>query len=194
MSTVTGGPRPFIMIGTQAWSTKNLSVDTYRNGDIIPQVTDNTEWTNLTTGAWCWYNNDSANGAVYGKLYNWWAVNDTRGLAPNGYHIPSSTEWDTLQTYLGGNTTAGGKLKETGTTHWNNPNTGATNSSGFTALSGGFRYEYGVFLNINTNGYWWTTTLNPTYPYYYRLLYNTSTLFNNIFYKNAGFSVRLIKD
>jgi hypothetical protein len=190
------GPTPWIQIGDQKWQRRNLDVTTYRNGDVIPYVADQTAWNNLTTGAWCWYNNDSANGAIYGKLYNWYAVNDSRGLAPNGYHVPSNTEWNTLQTYLGGNTTAGGKLKETGTTHWNNPNTGATNSSGFTALPGGFRYNDGRFQNINLQGYWWTTTLNidPTFAYYYRLYYFTSALYNSYYYLNAGYSVRLIKD
>src|SRR5215831_16955339 len=119
-----------IKIGHQKWMAKNLDVTHYRNGDKIPQVKNKAAWKALTTGAWCWYNNDSANGAIYGKLYNWYAVNDPRGLAPTGWHIPSDAEWDTLATHLGSN--AGGKLKDTGTIEagtglWYAPNKGATN-------------------------------------------------------------------
>src|SRR5580765_7574137 len=103
------GVQAAIKIGTQKWMSRNLDVTYYRNGDVIPHVTDPTKWQALTTGAWCWYNNDSANGAVYGKLYNWYAVNDPRGLVPAGWHIPSDAEWNTLSTYLG--IYAGGKMK-----------------------------------------------------------------------------------
>ena len=124
----------------QTWMLKNLDVDRYRNGDPIPKVTDPSIWTSLTTGAYCYYNNDSATyAATYGKLYNWYAVHDPRGLAPEGWHIPSDAEWATLETCLGGSSVAGGKMKETGTTHWTAPNTDATNSSGFAGLPGGFR-------------------------------------------------------
>src|ERR1035437_4904310 len=129
---------PSVTICTQSWMLKNLDVSTYRNGDLIPEVTDGSAWSALTAGAWCWYNNDSAtNASTYGKLYNWYAVNDPRGLAPTGWHVPSDAEWTTLSTCLGGNAVAGGAMKETGTTHWTSPNTGATNSSGFTGLPGG---------------------------------------------------------
>ena len=130
------GPNAFgvTSIGTQIWMTRNLTVSQYRNGDIIPEVTDPAAWAALTTGAWCYYNNDPANGPIYGKLYNWYAVNDSRGLAPNGYHIPTTTEWTTLTNTLGGLSLAGGDLKEAGITHWSDPNTGATNNSGFTGL------------------------------------------------------------
>src|SRR5690606_33259564 len=117
--------------------------------DVIPQVTDPTIWGNLTTGAWCYYNNDPANEIIYGKLYNWYAVNDPRGLAPVGWHIPSDSEWTILTDYLGGFEVAGGKMKETGTTHWANPNIGADNSSGFTGLPGGYRaYNSAEFNTI----------------------------------------------
>jgi len=104
-----------VKIGNQVWMSTNLNVDIYRNGDIIPQVTDPTAWAELTTGAWCYYNNDSLKGAIYGKLYNWYAVNDPRGLAPKGWHIPTDEEWITLVNSLGGDTVAGGKMKSTGT-------------------------------------------------------------------------------
>jgi uncharacterized protein (TIGR02145 family) len=140
---------PRVTIGTQVWTTQNLSVARYRNGDIIPQVTDQTQWAALTTGAWCWYNNDSATyAATYGRLYNWYAVNDARGLAPQGFHIPTDAEWNKLVKYLdaGADTTcancnqstiAGGSMKRT--TGWNAPNIGASNSSGFAGLPGGYR-------------------------------------------------------
>ena len=145
---------PTIVIGTQQWMEKNLDVLTYRNGDIIPQVTDPTAWAALTTGAWCYYNNDVANGAIYGKLYNWYAVNDPRGLAPTGWHVPSDAEWTTLETTLGGDPVAGGKMKVAGTTRWTTPNTGATNESGFAGLPGGTRNNNGTFSNVGSNGYW----------------------------------------
>src|ERR1035437_8570614 len=130
---------PSVTICTQVWMLKNLDVSTYRNGDLIPKVTTTTAWDALTTGAWRWCNNDPAMGVIYGKLYNWYVVNDPRGLAPTGWHVPSDAEWTTLSTCLGGYAVAGGAMKETGTTHWTSPNTGATNSSGFTGLPGGGR-------------------------------------------------------
>ncbi len=124
---------PSVTIGTQIWSTKNLDVARYRNGDPIPQVTNPTQWASTRTGAWCWYNNDSATYAsTYGRLYNWYALNDPRGLAPQGWHVPTDEEWTILTDYLGGLSLSGGKMKST--TGWNAPNTGATNSSGFTGL------------------------------------------------------------
>ena len=143
-----------LTIGTQQWMDKNLDVATYRNGDLIPYVTDPTTWAALTTGAWCYYNNDPSNNGSYGKLYNWYAVNDPRGLAPVGWHVPTDIEFTTLTTALGGASVAGGKMKVTGTTTtWNSPNTGATNTSGWAGLPGGFRFSGGEFSFIGTNGY-----------------------------------------
>jgi uncharacterized protein (TIGR02145 family) len=184
-----------ITIGTQIWSGINLDVVNYRNGDPIPQVTDQTTWNNLTTGAWCYYDNDPANGAIYGKLYNWYAVNDPRGLAPVGWHVPIGTEWTTLINFVGGTPVAGGALKETGTTHWNAPNTGATNSSGFTALGGGSRLS--SFSGLKTNGSFWTATSSgPT-----NARNASMTSFNTVLTfgptgtaKYRGTSVRIIKD
>jgi uncharacterized protein (TIGR02145 family) len=161
---------PNVTIGAQIWSSTNLDVTTYRDGTPIPQVTDPTQWTNLTTGAWCYYNNDPANGAIYGKLYNWYAVagihdNDpntpNKILAPQGWHVPNSSEWSTLINYLGGLSVAGGKMKETGTTHWFSPNTGATNVSGFTALPNGIReFNNGDFYLIGDYGHCWSRDEN----------------------------------
>ena len=142
------------------WMLKNLDVKTYRNGDPIPQVTDNATWLMLNTGAWCWYNNDSATyAAIYGRLYNWWAVNDRRGLAPRGWHVPTTTEWQSVIDCLGGEAVAGAALKEAGTTHWLSPNTGANNSSGFTGLPVGGRFgSDGSFINNGMYCDWWSAT------------------------------------
>jgi uncharacterized protein (TIGR02145 family) len=184
-----------VTICNQTWTKSNLNVSHYRNGDVIPQVTDPTAWANLTTGAWCYYNNDPANEAVYGKLYNWYAVNDPRGLAPQGWHVPTDAEWTTLTTCLGGVSVAGGKLKETGTTHWLSPNTAATNSSGFTGLPGGNRGNDGNHYFLNGYGNWWSSTLHTTNnPWSRALGYNTSIVGINDLNKNNGFSIRCIKD
>ncbi len=145
---------PVVSICCQSWMTTNLDVDHYRNGDPIPHVTDPTEWKNLTTGAYCYYANDSAKyAAVYGKLYNWYVVNDPRGLAPEGWHVPTDFEWTTLTDCLGGVSVAGGPMKETGTSHWILPNEGATNESGFTGLPGGVRSSQdGSFFDLGDNG------------------------------------------
>ena len=191
---------PTIVIGTQQWMSENLDVVTYRNGEIIPQVTDATAWAALTTGAWCYYNNDAANGAIYGKLYNWYAVNDSRGLAPQGWHIPNDAEWTTLTEILGGATpdgVAGGKMKGVGTTSWITPNTGATNESGFSGLPGGFRDMFGPFGDIGYLGKWWTTRVHLTYT---EEAYNRYLNFNNFYAlktfddKKFGFSVRCLRD
>lgn len=182
-----------IVIGTQVWMAKNLDVSQYRNGDIIPQVTDPAKWSRTTTGAWCWYNNDSATGAVYGKLYNWYAVHDPRGLAPEGWHIPSDSEWHATGTYLGG--TAGGKLKEKGITHWFDPNVDATNSTRFSGLPGGYRSEIGQYCYINYLGLWWTSSeYNLTSAWYRRLLCYSNFLDWWRFPKTMGLSVRCVEN
>jgi uncharacterized protein (TIGR02145 family) len=193
---IDGNSYPTVNICNQTWMAKNLDVSRYRNGDIIPQVTDPTQWANLTTGAWCWYNNDSTTyGSVYGRLYNWYAVNDPRGLAPAGWHVPSDGEWTTLTDCLGGANFAGGKIKEEGTTHWISPNLGATNSSGFTALPGGARYNWGPFNNVLNTGYFWSCSDFSTLNAWLREL-NTGTSAigqpNND--KHSGLSIRCVKD
>ena len=188
-----------VTIGTQVWMCKNLDVSTYRNGDTIPQVTDSLTWSKLTTGAWCYYNNDPAMGAIYGKLYNWFAVKDPRGLAPAGWHIPKDTEWAILTDYLGGSDNAGGKLKKTGIYEdvnglWNSPNTGATNETGFSALPGGYRDKQS-FKYVGSVGRWWYYTYFSYSLAWVRTLYNSSTKFDaDKFYKEDGYSVRCIKD
>ena len=186
---------PQVTICNQVWATKNLNVTTYRNGEQIPYVTDPTAWANLTTGAYCSYNNDPANDVIYGKLYNWFAVNDQRGLAPTGYHVPTDTEWTTLTTCLGEEALEGGKMKETGTTHWLDPNEGANNSSGFTALPGGFRGYNGTFYDIGGNGLWWSSSENePAYAWYRVLSYDNTSVGRYYDYEATGFSVRCLRD
>jgi uncharacterized protein (TIGR02145 family) len=183
-----------VIIGDQVWTACNLNVDTYRNGDPIYQATNASEWNELTTGAWCYYNFDPVNGAIYGKLYNWYAVTDPRGLAPIGYHIPTLAEFATLSSFLG--VSAGGKLKETGTFHWTSPNTGATNETLFTGLPGGYASYSGSFIgSINNYGYFWAVEeYSSMLGNYYRLDYNANTFNLNGIRKDSGISVRLIKD
>lgn len=144
---IDGNQYQTVKIGSQVWMKENLKVTRYRNGDPIPRVTVNSEWVDLATGAYCaCYNDEGTTAFTYGYLYNWYAVDDRRNLAPAGWHVPTDAEWQILMDYLGGEILAGGKLKETGTSHWASPNTGATNESGFTARPGGIRgFDYGRF-------------------------------------------------
>ena len=179
-----------IKIGKQVWTKCNLDESTYRNGDAIPQVQDAAQWSKLTTGAWCYYENNNENGITYGKLYNWYAVNDPRGLTPKGYHIPSDAEWTTLTTYLGAE--AGKQLKST--SGWNNWGNG-TNTSGFAGLPGGNRYSGGTFNDIGSNGYWWSSTEGSTiYAWNRYLYYDYSGVFSFNGRKTTGFSVRCLRD
>jgi uncharacterized protein (TIGR02145 family) len=190
-----------VTICNQVWATRNLDVTTYRNGDPIPQVTDPTLWANLTTGAWCYYNNDPANGPIYGKLYNWYAVNDPRGLAPTGWQVPSYAKWGFLINCLGGVNVAGGKMKSTGilelgTGLWQSPNVDATNASGFTGLPEGYRSNDGTFSNIGYGGYWWSSLeYDTTFAWNFALSYSTGGATNGVeLPKNYGFSVRCLRN
>ena len=181
-------PNSGVTIDTQIWTNCNLDVTTYRDGTPIPEVTDPSIWTGLTTGAWCYYNNNSTNGLTYGKLYNWYAVSDIihGGLAPLGYHVPTSTEWGLLFSI------STDSLKESGLCHWESPNTG-TNSSNFTALPGGFRDNVtGDFNGVTITGGWWTITDISTPNAYAISIGGTTTI--DITTKVRGYSVRLIKD
>jgi uncharacterized protein (TIGR02145 family) len=194
---------PSVTIGTQIWSSKNLDVATYRNGDVIPQVTDPTAWANLTTGAWCWYRNDSANyAASYGRLYNWYAVNDPRGLAPAGWHVPSDAEWNkmtklldaTIDTTIIGwvGTNIGEHIKYT--SGWNNNGHG-TNTSGFACLPGGFLNIDGSIGGAGDSGLWWSASEFGTENAIIRgLYYSTNYISRTHFNKAWGFSVRVVRD
>jgi uncharacterized protein (TIGR02145 family) len=188
---------PTIVIGTQQWMNKNLDVAFYQNGDPIPQVTDDATWATLTTGAWCYYNNDSTLGNSFGKLYNWYAVNDPRGLAPQGWHIPSDAEWTSLATALGGEAVAGGKMKEAGTLNWASPNTGGNNNSGFTSLPGGFRQGGGAFALFGLWSSWWSTTpdVNNINMIWGRFIFDSDVnLGRGLTDKSMGYGVRCVRD
>ena len=181
-----------VTIGKQTWATKNLDVESYRNGDAIPQVQDNTAWENLTTGAWCYYQNKAANGTKYGKLYNWYAVNDPRGLAPNGYHIPTDVEWTILTDNLGGESVASKKIKNS--SGWQN-NVNGTNSSGFAGLPGGNRYYNGTFIGIGIQGVWWSSAeYSSSLAWFCNLYYDYSVVLMVNDYKTSGISVRCLRD
>ncbi len=189
-----------VQIGTQIWMTKNLNVSRYRNGDPIPQVISSTQWASLTTGAWCYYEHNTSNGPIYGKLYNWYAVNDTRGLAPAGYHVPSDVEWTTLSTFLDGEAVAGGKMKAIGTIQggnglWYSPNLNATNVSGFTGLPGGNCFSNGTFYGIGNYGHFWSSNANAAaLAFDRRLTKANASLERNSSPRRYGLSVRCIKD
>jgi uncharacterized protein (TIGR02145 family) len=195
-SVATPTHYPSVAICSQKWMDRNLDVTTYRNGDTIAYVTDPAAWAALTTGAWCYYNNDPSTNAAYGKLYNWYAVNDPRGLAPTGWHVPSDVEWATLETTcLGGTSVAGGKMKVTGTSTWVSPNTGANNTSGFAGLPGGFRGFNGSFFLVGNDGIWWSATENDTALAWCRnLFYSNGTIFRSSTNKHFGFSLRCLRD
>ncbi len=195
-----------VKIGDQWWMAENLKVTHYRNGDPIPNINDDATWANLTTGAYCSYNNDSANAETYGFLYNWFAEDDSRGLAPEGWHVPSDTEWKQLEMYLGMSpaeadatgwrgTNEGGKLKETDTVHWCFPNAGATNESGFTALPGGSRNHEGSFSDMCGNGIFWSSTeFDGNYAWCRYLMLSDSQVLRVYDWVEFGNSVRCIKD
>ncbi len=181
-----------IKIGTQTWTTKNLDVTKYRNGDAIPQVQDKNAWAKLKTGAWCYYENKTANGTTYGKLYNWFAVNDTRGLAPKGYHIPTDAEWAILTDYLGGDSIAGAKIKST--SGWEENGNGS-NTSGFAGLPGGCRFNLGYFSFIGGYGSWWSSSEGDAANAWYRDLSSSDgTVDGDNDDKHSGFSVRCLRD
>jgi uncharacterized protein (TIGR02145 family) len=185
-----------IQIGTQTWMAENLKSGRYRNGDIIPTITSNGGWANSSSGASSWMNNDSAaNACPYGRIYNRFAVVDSRGLCPSGWHVPSDAEFNTLSNFLGGTAQAGGKLKSTSTL-WQSPNTGANNSSGFSALPGGSRaFNDGSFSATGNQGYWWSSTnFISNLNYYYALLFNDGSFVRDFVDEKYGFSVRCVKD
>ena len=211
---------PTVQIGTQVWMTRNLNVSRYSDGTPIPQVTDLAQWGNLTTGAWCYYNNSATNGATYGKLYNWYAVAGIyntaslsnpalrKKLAPTGWHVPTDEEWSTLINYIdpnadAGNTfpnTAGGKMKTTGTIHtgtglWYIPNAQASNASGFSGLPGGDCGGNGRFFGIGYFGYWWSASeLKASIALFRTLDYSNGNVGRYGNNKESGFSVRCLRD
>ncbi len=192
-STVTdidGNVYKIVKIGDQYWMAENLKVTHYRNGDAIPHVINNNDWENTTSGAYCAYGNTDSFISTYGLLYNWYAVNDSRNIAPEGWHIPSEAEWNTLISTLGGYDLAGGKMKEAGTLHWDSPNTGATNESGFTALPGGRRWRSGSFQSLNIIAVFW----QKDYEFSWDLYYQNDNIGGTSRFKTEGISIRCVKD
>jgi uncharacterized protein (TIGR02145 family) len=195
VTDVDGNTYNVVIIGTQVWMAENLKTTKYNDGTPIPLVTDNTAWTNLTTPGYCWYDNDSATYAqTYGALYNWYTV-DAGNLCPAGWHVPTEDESTMLITFLGGEDIAGGKLRETGTTHWLSPNTGATNESGFTAVPNGIRSaKNGEFKGIGTTAGWIDATDNEDEVGNGWLLYYLDTKAYHEGWKRMGNAVRCMKD
>lgn len=198
LTDIDGNVYHIVKIGNQYWTVENLKVTKYRNGDPIPNITDSAQWLAQTAGAYCNYDNNASNAAVYGRLYNWFTVMDPRKVAPPGWHVPTDNEWTTLAIALGGELTAGGKMKEAGLTHWITPNSGADNSSGFTALPAGYRADGFALLGYGTT--WWSTTeadsVSAWAPW---IMYNSARLGRTSQLgtgagKVGGLSVRLVKD
>jgi uncharacterized protein (TIGR02145 family) len=193
---INGNVYNTVQIGNQCWLKENLKVRNYRDGTPIPNLESAALWMSATTGARCWYNNDSATYAnLYGALYNWNAVGNSIGLCPTGWHVPTDVEWTILINFLGGGSIAGGPLKETGTTHWNSPNTGASNSSAFTALPGGHRKaNLANFFDIGDRGYWWSATPDGMSAWYMELrnIGSLASMVSND--KQFGISVRCVRD
>jgi uncharacterized protein (TIGR02145 family) len=192
-----------VTIGTQTWMAENLKVTKYNDGAAIPNITDNTKWSQLSTGAWAYCNNDASNNVKYGKLYNWYAVSKTtngnKNVCPSAWHVPTDAEWTVLTDYLGGESVAGGKMKEVGTTNWQSPNTDATNMSLFTGLPGGCRDSLGYYCGIgNYGGNWWSSTASDydsSRAWYCSLIYNNGNARRETYHGNkGGLSVRCLMD
>jgi len=203
MTDIDGNVYQTVKIGDQWWMAENLKVTHYRNGDAIPNVTSDSDWEYLTIGAYCNYNNNSSNANTYGRLYNWFAVNDSRNIAPNGWHVPSDAEWKELEMYLGMNQTEadddgwrgtdeGNKLRST--SGWENDGNG-TDDYGFTALPGGYRHSSGYFYLLGDFADFWSSTeLSIIFAWSRELICNYALVNRNLSYKQYGFSVRLVKD
>ena len=192
---IEGNAYKSIKLGDQIWFAENLKVTHFIDGTPIPGIAEKIEWSNLTTPGYCWYNNDSmAYHDPYGALYNWFTI-ETGNLCPAGWHVPGDPEWQILIEFLGGESEAGGKLKEAGTSHWAPPNEGASNETDFTALPGGIRFYNGSFSGFGTQSFWWSSTENGVCCGYNLYLLNdagSATRYDSD--KEAGISVRCIKD
>jgi uncharacterized protein (TIGR02145 family) len=187
-----------VYIGKQHWMAENLKTTKYNDGTDIPHVTDKAQWLDLSTGAWVYYNNDASNNSSYGKLYNWYTIspntNGNKNVCPLGWHVPSDSEWDILIDNLGGESVAGGKMKQIGNSSWDSPNTYATNSSLFTGLAGGERLS-GEYLNSSLVGSWWSSTEKSISEVWnYKLYYDSGYSFRDEDFKSEGLSIRCIKD
>jgi uncharacterized protein (TIGR02145 family) len=195
ISDQEGNKYKTIQIGNQTWMAENLRTTKYRNGITINNITDNTQWQNTITGAYCDYENKTSNICPFGRLYNWYAVTNINQLCPSGWHVPSTEEWTILETYLGGNNNAGIELKSTGNKYWQGSNTGANNNTGFSALPGGYRIIHGEFYDMGARGYWWTSSQINSTTATIRSMYSAYTSIGAYnFFKTYGFSIRCVKD
>jgi uncharacterized protein (TIGR02145 family) len=187
-----------VRIGGQCWFSENLRSDHYRDGAAIPGNLDNGAWSTTTDGAQYYYNNEAGNLSEYGRLYNWYAVDDARGLCPSGWHVPSDAEYTTLTDFLGGLSVAGGKMKETGTAHWGAPNLTANNSSGFTGFSSGYRHTNGSFGSLLFSGYFWSSSPSSANSWgnaWYRALHaGTANVGRSDTGQRTGYAVRCVED
>jgi len=199
VSDIDGNSYNTVQIGTQCWTQSNLKTSKYRNGDPIPTGLNNSEWQNTFVGAYAIYDNNPVNDVLYGKLYNYYTVLDSRGLCPTGWHVPTNGEWTTLETFLGGSSVAGGALKSTATQPtlggWNIPNTGASNSSGFTAMPGSRRlYNSGGFEYLGYDGYWWSSSFYGNSATSRGMSYFYGNIGTGLSPLREGFSVRCLRD
>ena len=184
-----------VQIGTQLWMAENLKVTKYRDGSAIPNITTNGDWVGLSTAAYGDYDNNSTNSETYGRLYNWYAVDDDRGVCPEGWHVSSDAEYTILTDYLGGGLVAGGKMKEEGTEHWNSPNTGATNESGFTSLPAGHRvFDHGNYADMGNGCHFWSSSESGNLAWYWVMNYVSSYIGRDDTVKQYGFSIRCLED
>lgn len=186
-----------VQIGAQVWLSENLQATKYSNGDLIGTTTPATlNISSMSSPKYQWaYDGDENNLAVYGRLYTWYAVTDNRNICPTGWHVPSDAEWSALDSFLGGNGTSGGKLKETGLSHWITPNSEATNSSSFTAVPGGWRYHGGASEYIGYFNYLWSSTGGDVDNAWWRQMnYGNGSFSRNTMNMKFGLSVRCIKD
>jgi len=195
VTDIDGNVYSVVKIGKQLWLRENLNVSHYSNGDSIPYYKYEKVIYHFTSGKYCDYENKPENSAIYGKLYNWYATVDRRNLCPSGWHVPSDKEWLTLTTYLGGDSVAGGKLKDSTVGVWQSPNVGATNEAGFSALLGGVYYKIGTFSSIGNYGYWWSTTKHsPEYALGFCMNYFSKNVSCSNHNMENYFSVRCIKN
>jgi len=200
MTDQEGNVYKTIVIGTQEWMAENLSTSVYRNGDVIATGLSTSQWTTTVQGAWAYFQNDASKNCPFGKLYNWYACVDARELCPTGWHVPTDADWTVLSDYLGGEAIAGGKMKTLGmsdsaTGLWSAPNSGATNSSGFSGIPGGYRLLQGPYSNLEFIGYYWSSSDFVTLSAYYRyIIYDDVDLTRATGAKGNGFSVRCLRD
>jgi uncharacterized protein (TIGR02145 family) len=210
VTDIDGNTYPTVIIGQQEWMAENLRVTRFNDGTPIPYLTESSDWVQLTTPAYCWYNNDEAGNIIpYGALYSWFVIEgqskSSEKICPEGWHVPTDAEWSSLIGYLDPRSDpnelhesqiAGGKLKAAGTTHWNNPNKGATNETGFAGIAGGFRDQGGNFVQKDDLGRWWTADEHQGFPssaWWRSLDKETERISRHYLLKRQANSIRCIK-